>query len=94
MFRKSMHRKLVKNGAPELPVGYYYYPFVDFIDSKTRVLRMTIRRRSGFWSEEVSRWTVNPDTYFNGENTFGKVLMLCENAVRHCDCFEVEETRP
>lgn len=85
-----MHRKLVESGAPALPNGYRYVPVVDFVGD-ARLLRMTIRRRDGLWTTEVSRWTVNPDTYFNGENTTDKVVRLCENAVRQCDDFEVEE---
>lgn len=93
MFKRSMHRRLVKSGAPVLPQGYYYYPRVVFPSPNSRLLRMEIRKSHGlFGSTEVARWTVDPDTYFNDSlSTSEHVFNLCVNAARLCDQFVIVE---
>lgn len=94
MFKRSAHKRLVANGAPALPRGYFYYPIVVFIDN-ARLLRMEIRRQDGVWTTEVARWTVDPATYFtpwdDGSSTTDKINTLCLNAATHCEDLEFEE---
>lgn len=91
MFKRSVHRKLVASGAPPLPHKYYYYPVVTWIDG-TAFVRMEIRKSLFLGSKEVSRWTIDPETYFKSTDTpttaRRKVVLLCTNAAMNCNDFE------
>lgn len=93
MFKRSIHRRLVAFGAPELPRRYYYYPRVVFLNN-VPVVRMEVRKSHLFGSTEASRWTIYPETYFkstdSADESRKKTVTLCVNAARACDEFEVE----
>lgn len=96
MFKRRVHKRLVERGAPPLPPGYFYHPVGTYVEGSDRpLLRMEIRRRDGIWSTVVSSWTVDPETYFAKHNDLPSVSLavnlLCLNAIRACEDFEVEE---
>lgn len=91
MFKYSVHRRLVAGGAPELPPKHYYYPVVTWVDG-TAFVRMEIRKSLFLGHKEVSRWTIDPETYFSPSDTPAstqrKVVLLCTNAAMNCNDFE------
>ena len=92
MSKRSLHRSLVRVGAPTLPPKYYYYLRSVPAGDRTFV-RIEIRKSHFMGSSEVARWTVDPSTYWkesdSEDEVVGKIILLCENVVRTCDHFEV-----
>lgn len=83
MLRAYSHHRLIDNGAPALPHGYFYLPQVVFV-GYTPLLRMEVRKRRWMKSDEVSSYTVDPNTYFTSEDSdemIKRVNTLCENAI-------------